>query len=347
MTDLFKTAVKKAKAGEHQEAQALLLQIVQKNPQHELAWLWLSQLVKEPEDKIIALENALTINPQRSQTLERLRKLRQKHPEIKAAKDDSFSGSDSPLIPTTEQSRFEQISQLFAIENIAEGRRQLATFLHRYSQNVAAWWLMAQHADSQLNQLKALHHLLRLNSHHPEALTLLDNIKPTPEEYYLVGRLYEQLEQWETAVKYYKFALKSPINADRLLAQKRLPYAENQLRLANIKVTSSTATVLRLALGPVILYGMLAIVQAGINPLQLSPVLCLGNAVLAVGLLLTGMLRYEPDHPWLQQLRETAVFQNQAILRLIGLACIVIPFLFLLVLAVSRLLAFELDVNNP
>lgn len=345
---LFQTAVKKAKAGERKQARTMLMKLVESEPEHELAWLWLSELVEDPEDKIIALENALTINPQRSQTQTRLRQLRQKyavsqHPNQHFATNGALAADTF----TMEEVQFAEISQQFAAGNIVQGRQQLAGFLQRYSNHEAGWWLMVQHADSQANLLTALEHLLRLNAGHPEAPKILATIKPTSEQFLPMGRLYERLEQWETAVRYYKRALRSPNNADRLLAQKRLPHAEEQLKLANIKYTSPTATVLRLAAGPTILYAMLVLVQAGLKPTQASPLLCFGNLLFLAGMLLFNSLSYAPEHPWLQQLRQTAVFQNKSLPRLIGLLLILLPMLLLLLLTISRLLNFELYLTNP
>lgn len=347
-SELFQTAVKKAKAGERNQARAMLIQLVETNPDHELAWLWLSELVADPEDKIIALENALTINPQRSQTQTRLRQLRQKQAAAsQPASHFALNGISELQITTPEETRFAEINQLFAADKITEGRHQLADFLRRYSNHEAGWWLMVQHADSQTNLLIGLDHLLRLNPAHPEAPKMLGSIKPTNKEFLQMGRLYERLERWETAVTYYKRALKSPVNADRLLAQKRLPHVEEQIKLAKIKYTGPTATVLRLAVGPTLLYAMLVLIQAGLKPTQASPLLCLSNLAFLAGMLLFSALSHAPEHPWMQQLRETAVFQNRTVLRLVSLLLILLPIMLLLALTVSRLLNFELNLANP
>lgn len=346
-SELFQTAVKKAKAGERNQARAMLIQLVETNPEHELAWLWLSELVADPEDKIIALENALTLNPQRSQTQMRLRQLRQKQAAAsQPASHFSTNGVSELQITTPEETRFAEINQLFAADKITEGRHQLADFLRRYSNHEAGWWLMVQHADSQTNLLIGLDHLLRLNPVHPEAPKMLGRVKPTNKEFLQMGRLYERLERWETAVTYYKRALKSPNNADRLLAQKRLPHVEEQLKLTKIKYTSPTATVLRLAAGPTILYAMLVLIQAGLKPTQASPLLCLGNLAFLAGMLLFSGLSHAPEHPWMQQLRETAVFQNRTLLRLVSLLLILLPIMLLLALTISRLLNFELNLAD-
>lgn len=346
-TELFETAVKIAKSGDRIQARDMLLKLVNHNPDHELAWLWLSQLVEEPEDKIIALENALTINPNRPQSKMRLNQLRQKYNiDTSPPKAEPENVFNYQLLISEEASQFAQIHQLFAAGEHDEGRQMLAAFLRRYANHAEGWWLMAQHADSRSNRLKSLDHLLRLDSQHADAPAMLAQIKPTKEENLRVGRLYERLEQWETAVRYYKLALKSPNNADRLLAKKHLPYVEQQVRLANIKETSPTFTMLRLASGLTILYSLLILVQAGLNPLQVSPLLLLGNMLFFAGLLLLGGLAIKPIHPWIMRLQETAVFNNNLFLHIVGITCVLLPIILLLLLALSRLLAFEFDPNT-
>lgn len=347
-TELFQTAVTKAKAGERSQARDLLLELVEVEPKHELAWLWLSELVDEPEDKIIALENALTINPARHQTQQRLNSLRQKYAAALEPAETHFATNGYSLVAATmDEVEFAEIQQLLAAGNMSAGRERLAAFLRRYANHEAGWWLMAQNADTQSNKLTALDHVLRLNRQHPEVPGVLATVTPTNNDFLAMGRLYERLEQWEKAEQYYKRALKSPINADRLLAKKRLPHVSEQVRLANIKYTSPMATVVRLAAGPTLLYTLLVLVQSGLKPLQVSPLLCLGNLAFVAGLLLWGGLMYHPEHPWLERWRGTAVSAPHSLpLRLIALTCIALPILVLLLLAISRLLAFDLDLNS-
>ena len=52
-----------ARAGDKREARALLLQVIDLNDQVEDAWLWLSGVVDEAQERQICLENVLTLNP--------------------------------------------------------------------------------------------------------------------------------------------------------------------------------------------------------------------------------------------------------------------------------------------
>lgn len=56
-------ALQAIKAGDRARGQELLLQVVETDPHNEAAWLWLAGVVDTREDKLIALENVLVINP--------------------------------------------------------------------------------------------------------------------------------------------------------------------------------------------------------------------------------------------------------------------------------------------
>jgi hypothetical protein len=51
------------RAGRLADGQGLLLQVIERDEQNELAWLWLSGAMEDPADQQVALENVLAINP--------------------------------------------------------------------------------------------------------------------------------------------------------------------------------------------------------------------------------------------------------------------------------------------
>src|SRR5512145_159163 len=59
---LYKGAVA-VRAGRREEAQDLLMQVIEHDERNEEAWLWLSGAVQDPSDQQVALENVLAINP--------------------------------------------------------------------------------------------------------------------------------------------------------------------------------------------------------------------------------------------------------------------------------------------
>jgi len=51
------------RSGRRADGQGLLLQVIERDEQNELAWLWLSGAMDDPADQQVALENVLAINP--------------------------------------------------------------------------------------------------------------------------------------------------------------------------------------------------------------------------------------------------------------------------------------------
>ncbi|HEU0293742.1 MAG TPA: hypothetical protein VFR47_13460 [Anaerolineales bacterium] len=62
-SELLRQGVDAARAGRRLEAREMLLRVVDLEPRNEVAWMWLTGLVDDLEDKIIACENVLTLNP--------------------------------------------------------------------------------------------------------------------------------------------------------------------------------------------------------------------------------------------------------------------------------------------
>jgi hypothetical protein len=63
LDQLFREAVEAIRAGDKAGGRAKMLKVVEQDEMNEQAWLWLSGVVETDEERIIALENALTVNP--------------------------------------------------------------------------------------------------------------------------------------------------------------------------------------------------------------------------------------------------------------------------------------------
>jgi hypothetical protein len=60
----LRQAIAAAKEGRQAEARHLLEMVLDADERNEHAWLWMSSVVDDEEERIICLENVLTINPQ-------------------------------------------------------------------------------------------------------------------------------------------------------------------------------------------------------------------------------------------------------------------------------------------
>lgn len=66
--ELLRRGVDAAHAGQKAEAREIFMQVVELDPRNEMAWMWLSGLMDDLEDRIVACENVLTINPENHKT---------------------------------------------------------------------------------------------------------------------------------------------------------------------------------------------------------------------------------------------------------------------------------------
>jgi len=73
---LLNDGINAIRNGDRPRGRDLLLQVVEADDQLEPAWLWLSQAVDDPADKLVALENALVLNPANAQVQTQAQSLR-------------------------------------------------------------------------------------------------------------------------------------------------------------------------------------------------------------------------------------------------------------------------------
>ena len=63
LQETFQRGVKAARRGRNETAQHLLTAVVQADPKHEQAWLWLIRVTDDPAEKTKYLQHVLTLNP--------------------------------------------------------------------------------------------------------------------------------------------------------------------------------------------------------------------------------------------------------------------------------------------
>jgi tetratricopeptide (TPR) repeat protein len=91
---MVQEAIQAYNAGDMDKAQALLMEATELNDEHEQAWMWLSLVVEDEEDKRICLENVLSINPNNQGARERLKELVTEDPSVQALLADDEDETD-------------------------------------------------------------------------------------------------------------------------------------------------------------------------------------------------------------------------------------------------------------
>jgi len=110
--ETLRKAVHLIKSGEKESGLRLLKRILNKEPDHEEAWFWMSYCVSAPEKQIFSLRQVLRVNPENSIARERLtilleaagdtsRKMKQHLPgldrRISSEPDENDSGRMNPI----------------------------------------------------------------------------------------------------------------------------------------------------------------------------------------------------------------------------------------------------------
>lgn len=328
MTDLFREAVKAAKNGERKRARNLLLELVQGQPRHEMAWLWLSEMVDDLEDKIIALENALTTNPGRAETIHRLEQLRQQ--QLKESLQSWHQDLYQDAVTAYKNGRRQQAREL------------LQELVAKEPRHEKAWLGLSRLVDAVEEQIIALERVLDINPNHQKAQERLTQLQRAHDNNLALGRAYEESGLLDKAITAYKLAEKNAASVtDRTIARQRRQAAEKQQKQTRtVQVTSPTANLIRLASGPVLIYGLLLFIHSGLNPLRISlPLLLSGVGVVVGSLLLVGTAN-TPHHPFWKRLlgpEGIADKQTQLAMSVIGLVLMLIPFGIMIISAMNRL----------
>ena len=269
---LLQQAIELYQAGQRGEARALLLKYVEIDPQDELAWLLLSNVVNDLDDRIVALENALVINPENNKAAKHLWRLKQKR------------NAAAHLPPESPAQRLEQ-----AIKARDAGQGMLAFRIIRQlvredDRNEQAWQLLVELSPDTDGEIVALKNLLHLNPAHRASKMRLTQLQRFRKDPLKLGELYEAWGEGEKAGYVYRqVAAQADSVIERREAERRMKNIELRKKAPGIRLVSPQVTLIRLTVGPVLLYSILAFIHGGLNPLHISPIFWLGGFSVVLG----------------------------------------------------------------
>ncbi len=207
----LRQAITAVQAGEREAAEEILLGLVQQNPHNEMAWLWLSDVLENFDDRIIALENAIAINPKRVQTRKRLAQIRQSTPVSK-------NGNQPGSILLEDGQRQEMF-------------RNLIQQVRHAPQDASAWFALSQLVDGVADQIAILERTLHFNPHHHQARKRFTQLHLAFPDVLALGKAFQAQNDLPRAVKAYRFAVQhAPSSTDEAIAQKRLRQVRQLLR---------------------------------------------------------------------------------------------------------------------
>lgn len=333
--EVLQRAIQAARAGRRKEARDLLIDLVETDPRNEMAWMWLSGLVDSLEDKIIACENVLTINPENEKIRQYLKDL-QKRQEASLAKrntEDAVSLLNEAKIHA-EQKEIDVALQL---------ARQALEKREDYEE---AWLLIGKispNIDQQIGALEKAHQLNLSNSETATALKQARYLKQNPMS--AAARL-EQMGKFEEALKVYNdLASKTKNSKDFDHIYKQIIRLEG-LQDEKIRYVAPASAIARLTFGWPALYLSLILIQMGLNPFRhFVFYLWLGLPLVVLGSFLLSLAEVRSNHVvWQKVFDEHGDGSNFArfITAATGWFLVIVPHVLLALDSLNRLQNFKI-----
>jgi tetratricopeptide (TPR) repeat protein len=332
--ELLQQALEAARAGRDLTARDLFQDVVRLDPNNETAWLWLSGLLDPLEDRIMACERVLSINPGNHQVRAYLKQLIE---EQQAAHQKKTSELDEKV---------QQVRWL-----IEEGRREealqfLQVILREDDSRKDAWQLFADLSIGINDKVRAYAAIVQ---HHPsdeEARALLKRFKYYQRNPLELAAYYEEEGEQDKALELYRsLAARAGDSSefDRIYKNiSRIKYLQRK----KIRYVRPSFNILRLSTGLPLLYAFEILIQEGLNPIRHpAPHLWIGLPMVAVGGFLLAVSGVRSRHViwqrWFGEFEGRGSTAARILVSIAGWFLVLAPHLLLALDSVVRMQTFE------
>lgn len=284
--DVLQRAIQAARDGRKAEARDLLIKIVEVDPQNEIAWMWLAGLVDSVEDRIIACENVLTINPANEKIQSYLGKLQHQQKALLENKNRD----DAINLLNEAKTHAER-------NDIVTAVRLTKQALEKYDNYEDAWLLIGKLSSDIDQQMEAFEKAYQINSSNRETASALEQLQHLKADPISAARRLEQLGQFEEALNVYQEVASKARNSkefDHIYKQiLRLEGLQNE----KIRYVAPSTSIIRLTFVWPLLYLSLALMQMGLNPFtHFSLYLWLGLPFVIAGSFLLSLAEVRSNH---------------------------------------------------
>lgn len=332
---LLQQAIDAARSGKEQAARDMFLEIVRIEPGNEVAWMWLTGLLDELEDRIIACERVLSINPKNQKTRKYFDRLLE---EQKARDRKNLFEVEERVLKAHElikkRRRPEALLLLQNIVNEEKGSKQ-------------AWLLYADLAPDISDKVRAYETIFRIEPHSEEIRQTLERYRYYQRNPMELAASYEEDGKLDEALDLYRFLAKDasdPSEFDRIY--KNITRLED-VEVENIQHIQPSLTIIRLSAGLPILYLLEIFLQEGLNPVK-NPAfaLWLGIPPVILGSFLVTVagvsLRHAIWKKWFGAPGSKGSMAARVLVSALGLMLVLGPHLLLIWDSVLRLQNFQI-----
>lgn len=332
---LLEQAIDAARAGRNNEACDLLLKMVDENPQSEIAWMWLSGLVDSLEDRMIACENVLTINPANEKIRAYLLELQQQYGSLQERKnfDDALE-------------LFNQAKTSVDRGDVDRALRLARQAVEKYHGCEDAWLLIGRfsyHVDQRVAALEKAH---GLNPSNDQTTIILEEAQHLRDDPLGAAARLEQLGKLDEALNVYNEVAAKTKNSKEFDRIFRHIVRLEALQKENIRHVAPSSSIMRLTLGWPLLYLFLIFVQVGLNPFA-HPVLYLwlGLPLVVAGSFLLSLAEVRSRHAIWQKLffeKGDGSDFARSVTAIAGWLLVIFPYILLVLDSINRLQHFRI-----
>lgn len=321
-------AIGLAKTGQRAQARARLEALLARDPQNALAWVWLSDLSTALEERLAALQKAAELEPHNRPIHKRVAELniemeRQRKQQIEAARR-----------------RLPEARACLRRNQRDQATDLLIEIVKVDQHNLEAWWLLSESVTDIGDKIIALENILAESPRDAKARAQLRRLKFLRRNPLLHGILLEECGELNGALSAYLAAAHSRHPAERHEARQRLADLEQRIQNPKFKVPNPTMTLLRLAAGPVVLFGFLILIQSGLNPLNIPVFYIISWAGVMVGSILHVLTHLRPRHPyWIKYLWQPGGTNERLLSGLFsatGWLMLLLPYFMFLITVIDR-----------
>jgi tetratricopeptide (TPR) repeat protein len=334
--EALEKAIRVARAGRKDEARELFLDIVESDPHNETAWIWLSGLVDSLEDRIIACENALTINPTNEKVRAYLTRLQRQ--QVSSLQSTARQEAVSLLKEANE----------FRKRNEKDAALQLARQAIEIYPDLEEAWVFIGRISADLDErIGALQNAARLNPSNAATRAYLKEAQHLKENPLSAATRLEQQGDLEGALKAYEGLAAQAKSSQEFDHIYRQIIRLEELQRENIRYVAPGDSILRLTFSWPLLYLSLALIQVGLNPFaHPSFSLWLGLPIVVLGSFLLSLAEVRSRHAIWQKIfaehGDGSLFAR-LVTAAFGWFLILIPHLLLVIDSLNRLRNFTIS----
>ena len=332
--ELLRQAIQAARTGREMTARNLFQDVVRMDPNNEIAWMWLSGLLDPLEDRILACERVLSINPGNRQ--------------IRAYKDKLLKEQN-----TVHRRRGSELDEKVQQVRwyIEDGKRDdalllLQKILREDNNQIDAWLLFAELSIGIDDKVRAYEAIVRIDPSDGAAREKLRQYRYFQHNPLELAAYYEEEGKLDQALELYQVLAAGAGDGPEFERIYKNIVRLEDAKFENIRHVRPGFTILRLSVGLPLLYVLEVLIQEGLNPIRHpAPDLWIGMPLVALGSFLLAVAGIRSRHAiwqrWFGEQEGRGSNAARVLVAIAGWMMVLTPHLLLVWNSYLRMLTFQ------